>query len=413
MTKFQQNMRLLTLGMIFSGSVILPYIQYKFYDTLLQYTQTSNTEVGFLMVAFTIVGMCLYIPMGLLADKTSAKVQIIACTLLNAVLNVLFVFNHTFFAALIIWGLLGVTMSFWGAVVKLVRDSGSGEEQGRIFGLFYAANGITASAVGLSAAWLFSLYESPIEGFQAVLWLQAAFLLLAAVFSVLFLSDKTEYNTANVTESKESTLSLITTVLKLRATWIMVIFVFCAYGVFLGVGYMTPYTTNVLGVSLTFGAVLGTLRQYFLRVIVAPTGGFLIDRAGSGAKVLSIALVFVICLLLILLNIPATTAVGIFIAIIMIFSCFGQLIYTLMFTVLEEIKIPAHLTATAVAVISVIGYIPDALFPPLFGHWLDTYGMKDGYTIIFSFLIALSIISILVCIKIMRDAKKQRNVIAS
>ena len=412
MTTVQQYLRLFILGMVFTGYVILPYIQYKFYDTLMVFTGTSNTQLGFFMVAFTIVGMCFYVPMGVLADRKSAKMQVFYLLLLNAALNLAFTVFHTYVAGLIIWALLGLSCSLWAALIKLVRESGSGEEQGKVFGFFYASNGLTASAVGISCAWIFSHFDVPIEGLKTVLYVQASFVTLAALLLLFFVKNKTQYSapesSAEVSEGNKS-LDLVKSVLTLPATWIMIVFVFCGYGVFIGVGYTTPYATNVLGISLTFGAILGTIRQYFLRVITAPAGGYLIDKIGSPSKVMIGTFILVIVSLLVLLNMPSTLPVPAFIAMIMIFSCFAQLIYTLMFTVLEEVKIPPHLTATAVGIISVLGYIPDALFPPIFGYWLDLYGMKNGYTIIFGFLIVLSIISALVCLKIARDSKKKRD----
>ena len=410
MTQFQKYMRLLALGMSFSGAMALPYIHYKFYDTMLEVIQSTNTELGMLLLILTVTVMIAYVPMGIIADKTSPTKLIIVCTLGSAFFNTYFAFHHTYAAAMVIWGFLGITANgFWPALIKMVRDTGSSEEQGRMFGIFYAANGLTASALGVIDAWVFSTADNNIDGFIYVLYVQAAFLIIAAVLTFFFVKDETEFNKANkdeITQEKSKSFEILKQAFSLRATWLMTGFVFCAYGVFLGVSYMTPYTTNVLGVSLTFGAILGTIRQYFLRVLVAPAGGYLIDKIGSSAKVLSIAFVVVIALLLLLLSLPPTTAVVVFIIVIMLFSSFGQVIYTLMFSALEEVKIPPHLTATAVSLISVLGYTPDALFPPLFGYWLDTYGMKEGYIIIFSFIIFLSVLSILFCWRIIHQKKK-------
>ena len=50
-----------------------------------------------------------------------------------------------------------------------------------------------------------------------------------------------------------------------------------------------------------------------------------------------------------------------------------------MFACMEEVSIPPQYTGIAVSVISLLGYLPDGLFPPLFGHWLDVYGNQDVY----------------------------------
>lgn len=73
----------------------------------------------------------------------------------------------------------------------------------------------------------------------------------------------------------------------------------------------------------------------------------------------------------------------------MMFSFFGLVIYTTMFACMEEVSIPPQYTDIAVSVISLLGYLPDGLFPPLFGHWLDVYG-NQGYSVIFYFLAGIS-----------------------
>ena len=73
MTNFTKYMRLLALGITFSASMALPYVHIKFYDVIREATQATNNELGLLMTIFTGVGMLLYIPGGVLADRGSPK----------------------------------------------------------------------------------------------------------------------------------------------------------------------------------------------------------------------------------------------------------------------------------------------------------------------------------------------------
>ena len=75
----------------------------------------------------------------------------------------------------------------------------------------------------------------------------------------------------------------------------------------------------------------------------------------------------------------------------MMFSFFGLVVYTIMFSCMEEVRIPPQYTGISVSVISLLGYLPDGIFSPLFGHWLDVYG-NEGYRIIFYFLAGISLL---------------------
>ena len=52
MSNFLKYMRLFALGITFSSSMALPYVQIKFYDVFREATQASNNELGLLMTIF-------------------------------------------------------------------------------------------------------------------------------------------------------------------------------------------------------------------------------------------------------------------------------------------------------------------------------------------------------------------------
>ena len=91
----------------------------------------------------------------------------------------------------------------------------------------------------------------------------------------------------------------------------------------------------------------------------------------------------------------------------LLFSFFGLVGFTIMFSCMEEVRIPAQYTGMAVSIISLLGYVPDGLFGPLFGYWLDRYG-NGGYQVIFFFLIALSIVGALTSVLIYRRGRALR-----
>ena len=127
MTNFTKYMRLLALGITFSASMALPYVHIKFYDVIREATQATNNELGLLMTIFTGVGMLLYIPGGVLADRGSPKKLLIISLAMMAALNTIFAVHTSYVMALLIWALLAVSANMiqWPTLIKAVRDTGS------------------------------------------------------------------------------------------------------------------------------------------------------------------------------------------------------------------------------------------------------------------------------------------------
>lgn len=408
MTNTLKYLRLIALGITFSSSMALPYVQIKFYDVIREATQASNSELGLLMTIFTAVSMVLYIPGGVLADRGSPKKLLLLSLVMMCALNLFFAFHTSYGVAQIVWALLAIAANTvqWPTLIKAIRDSGSSEEQGRMFGTFYGATGIFSSLIGFVGAGIYASGGSPLEGFHYMLLGQAAFCAVAAVAVAFLVQDKTPYNN-DIPAPQENPFKSALTVMKLPAVWLMVVLIFCGYGMYIGIAYMTPYSTNVLGASVTFGAVLGTIRAFGLRILTGPFSGYISDKVGSAAKILSVCFAIIIGMLFIILTLPVGTSSSVIILLTMLFSFFGLVIYTTMFACMEEISIPAQYTGIAVSVISLLGYLPDGLFPPLFGHWLDLYG-NDGYSVIFYFLAAISLIGACVSVVIYRRGRAIR-----
>lgn len=147
MSNFLKYMRLFALGITFSSSMALPYVQIKFYDVFREATQASNNELGLLMTIFTAVSMALYIPGGVLADRGSPKKLLLLSLIMMCGLNAYFAFHTSYGAAQLIWALLAIAANTvqWPTLIKAIRDTGSSEEQGRMFGTFYVINGMKTS----------------------------------------------------------------------------------------------------------------------------------------------------------------------------------------------------------------------------------------------------------------------------
>jgi MFS family permease len=76
----------------------------------------------------------------------------------------------------------------------------------------------------------------------------------------------------------------------------------------------------------------------------------------------------------------------------------------IMWSTVEESKVPRYYTGLAIGTASIIGYLADIVLGPLFGYWLDTYG-NNGYNFMFAFLIAISVVGLAAALGILKLKK--------
>lgn len=405
MTKSRQYFQLAVMGLAFSSCFAMPYIHYTLYDLVTGSMGVSNQQLGTFMTVYTICAMLTYIPAGALTDKFKPRYLIAISLVFLAVCNFLVIVNMSYVGGLIAWSVSGVFMAiFWIPTVKAIRETGAPKDQGKMFGCFAAATGIFSTVLGFTGAKLVAMSPDDLQGaFANLMCVQAAFSLTAAV--AVFLVVRKHPDASGQDEgTKKLSMVDIKQAFKLKAVWLMTALIFCGYGIYLCIGYFTPYTTNVLGASIAMGGVIGSIRSFGLRIFMGPLSGWAADKMGSTAKLILGAFVIVACVTVIVLMLPPETPNSLVIFITLFFAAIGLVIYNTMFSCIEETGIPPEKTGIAAAVISLIGYTPDAIFPPFFGYLLDTFG-KDGYTYIFMCAVALCVCGSFVCLTIIRNKR--------
>jgi Arabinose efflux permease len=412
MTIFEKYARIFALSTLFAASNALPYIHFKFYDIIRAATQTTNTELGYLMTVFIVVSILIYLPAGIIGDRCSTRKILICSASITALCNVVFAIIPSFASALVIWGVLAVSAcGVYPCLIKAVRVSGGKEEQGRMFGTFLGMQGFVMVVIGFIDAYIYEMFTDQMDGLKYMLFFQAAALVIAVICVCLFITDKIPYDFyENQDEKSASAVNTLLEVLKSGRVWILVVLITCSYGCYVSMGYMTPYTTNVLGASITFGAVLGTVRVYGIRIFAGPISGYIADKLGAPSKFMIISFVALLFMMIYLLNISENTSHNVIIAITMFTSFACMMFYCVMYASMEEIRIPPHQTATAVSVITIFSLLPDAVFGLLYGHWLDVQGPVQGYVTIFNFIAVLACIGLLAAITVNAVGKKQITV---
>ncbi len=392
------------MGTAFAITYALPFIQYMFYDPLVESLQVTNAQLGVLIAIFG-VGNIVGAPIGgWLSDKFNYKSIYILSLVGTAILCFAFAFNLNYSFAVLVWIGLAITalFAFFPAHIKIVRLLGDEDTQGQMFGLSEAAGGIGSIIVNSLGLYLFSKSAVSSIGLRnAIIGYGVAALIIGAILWVLIENPK------ETKEDKEEkiTMSDFLTVLKYPGTWFTGIAIFSIYTLYVSLSYFTPYFTNVLGVSVAFAGGIAIVRTYLIRIVGAPLGGYLGDKMNSVSKAIIFAATGAIITILIIMNVPASTSTAILIVLTLLVSLFTYIGRANMFAVQSEVKIAEKYSATAAGITCAIGFAPDLFQFTLFGKWLDKYG-NLGYRYIFIYTMAILAVGIVNAILSIRFRKK-------
>ena len=376
------------------GSIyLIPYIRYVFYDHQIAAMGISNQQLGLLTTIYAIGCMLLYIPGGIIADKTSTKKCMLISLISTTLLTVIYAFTLGFTISLVIWFLFAfnTTFVFWGSLMKTIRLIGTEKEQGFMFGLYYMGNGITGAVVNGVAIWAMKFSDKvETQFFNAILIYAASTAVAAILIWFLVKENKEKSNELKVNEFK---MSQVGELIKNPTVWIFSLIIFAGYAIYSSTSYFTPYLTEVIGITPEESGVLSIIRTY-LFYILAPVSGILADKVFKSTSKWFIFLFAVLAVLFAgVLLIPAGASVALVSLYTLLPGLFGLALYGVVFSIANETRIPAAVMGTAVGIASIIGYTPDFFMATMFGTWLDNYG-AGGYNFIFIFLAAVCIMGV-------------------
>ena len=181
----------------------------------------------------------------------------------------------------------------------------------------------------------------------------------------------------------------------MKAVWCQALIILCAYVAYKSTDDFSLYARDAFGYNEVDAARIGTI-SFWMRPIAAVSAGILADRFNStlilvisftlviaGSTFIAAGLVLPGLLWLLLLTIAATSA-GIYALRGLYFAIFGQA------------AVPAHVTGTAVGVVSFVGFTPDVFMGPLMGYLLDNSPGAAGHQHVFA-VVALFAVFGLIC----------------
>ena len=409
-SKARKYLTIIALGLAGGSIYFIPYVKYVFYDAQLAAMGINNTQSGLLLTMYTIGNMVLYIPGGYLADKVSTKKALIISLVATSVLTWVYAFSLNFVVSMIIW--LGLSFStafvFWSALMKAVRIVGTEEEQGFMYGLYYACNGIAAALTSFIPLYAYNTAGEDIKsGFVRGVNASGVVVLIAAICLVFLMKEDAGKVTTESDDDKIS-LPMVGKVLKSPVVWILSIVILCGYGLKSSVSYFNPYLTEVVGVSAVNSGIFSIINNYLL-LLLAPVGGILADKVfKSTCKWLSVSFVILAVLFGGVLLIPSDISPMVASIYTLLPGAVTMMMYGVVFSSVSEAGISRTMTGTVIGISSIIGYIPDSIYSVIFGKWLDNKGAA-GYTNIFIFLVASGIVGAVLAFWIYRHGKRAQH----
>ncbi|MFR0796021.1 MAG: MFS transporter [Oscillospiraceae bacterium] len=343
---------LFALGIAYGFMYVMPYMKSSFYDQMIAAMGCTNAQLGSLMTAYCICCTVSYLPGGWIGDKFNPKPVLLISIFGQAALSFLFMFTYkSYTMAVIIWLLMGLTggFAFWPAIMKGIRMTGTDEEQGRMYGIFEALNGLASLLLSFIMIGVMAVVGGSdlITGFKSALAFMGGLSIVSGILVVILMPKDAAYGVSD--EEKENqkkiTFKDYVSAFKIPGVWIMAILVWCYVTISAVASYLTPYSTGVLGMSATLAATIGTFRTYGCRLIGGPLGGYLADKAfKSVAKEQLLGQLACLVTIGIFLVLPGGTSGGLLVVLLLLVGIAMFLCKGTYFSIQPEMGIPiAHL----------------------------------------------------------------------
>lgn len=372
---------------------LLPYIRYTFYDPLQKALGLDHTAFGVSMSAYGICALLTYWPGGWLADRISARKLLSFSYLTTGLLGFYFTTYPSYILTVIIHGAWGIctTLTFWAAFIRATKDMAGEAEQGKFFGLLEGIRGLVSTVASFAVVAIFARFAVEQDGLTHSIHFMSAGTVAAAVLTWFFFEDSADL------APSESLVRDIMATIKNPLVWAVAVIVFSCYGAMAIGSYLTPYLTEVMGVSTAAAAFWATFWTYGCQFLAGPVGGIIGDKTGSRPQVLFFCFALLLMTAVFIYMAPVDPKwAGILIFMFILLFAAMYAIRGVYFTLIEDLKIPAGISGAAIGFASVIGFAPDAFMYTWAGNILDTNPGAAGYKILFAASAGLSALGVVV-----------------
>jgi predicted MFS family arabinose efflux permease len=364
----------------------LPYLRYNFYQQMIEGLGLNDMQIGLIGSAVNLVNTICYPIGGYIADRFKTRTLIVTTFGAFTLLSLWFAFAHGFIQLFIIhvlFAFFGIA-TLWSAYLTAVRGLADEKSQSKVFGWNEGTRGIIQFLTSLVIVALMAVAANASSdpalagalGFRYVMLFAAALCGIFTVLSLVFMdkgsapevSGTKDVDTVVDGDTKKYTMG---DVLKNPGVWLVTFLIMCAY-LFWTVGnsYLTQYTVDVLGLDAATASTIGTVRTYLIVAIAGFLGGILLDKFPYKGR--SFVVLLAIDVVLVVLVMLTGSSLALCVAITICVAFIANIMKTTYWSTMGEAGIPAGMTALATGVISFICFMPDWIYPTVFGNWLGT-----------------------------------------
>ena len=158
--------------------------------------------------------------------------------------------------------------------------TGSDEEQGRVYGIFEALNGVASLLLSFIMIGVMAVVGGSdlVTGFRSALAFMGGLSVVSGILVAVLMPKDAAYGVSEEEKARKITVKDYVSAFKIPGVWIMAILVWCYVTISAVASYLTPYSTSVLGMSAALAASVGTFRTYGCRLIGGPLGGYIADK---------------------------------------------------------------------------------------------------------------------------------------
>ncbi|MED3788438.1 MFS transporter [Peribacillus frigoritolerans] len=418
--KLRKNIPTLVI-LIIAGEMIytLPYFRNYYYDVFLNAFHLTNTQMGTLGSAYGVCCLISYIFGGYVADRWRTKHLLSISLLATGILGFALLLYPPYPVLLLIYAAWGITsiMTFWVALIKAVRSLASENEQGKAFGFFEGGRGAAKVIESALVLGLFAILAKQLSDKLAlssvIIFYSVMCILLGFMIMLLYKEPEGNNSSGEIKEKEDKKFdwAILLRILKMPTTWLAAILILTSYAMINSFYYITPYATAAFGASTIIAAALGYFSQY-CRPIGSFGSGIIGDRIGISNMVIIgyCVLALGLAALIVLPGKPSfILLLLVFIAIIYISMYALQATH---FAILVEGDYPVETTGTVAMPLMIIGYSGEIFMPIVAGACLDHWSGTDGYKVLFTILLGLTIVGLITAIIWQRVTKEKRKEIS-
>jgi sugar phosphate permease len=383
-----------------------PYLRQLFKTSMLDAFSLTEAQLGNLSSTYALTCILCYLPGGWLADRVEARKLVIVALFASAASYAWFATLPSYGELLLIyisWGVIGVGI-LWAALFKQVRLLASGDEQGRMFGTLEGARGLFEAILMTIATFVFGLFATRELGMINVIIIYTIFSAALGGILLFWRSSSTVVGEADSERIRWSDLLII---VRQPSVWLLCIILSAVYHVFWAtIEFPSFAETGGFEMTLAAATALGAAKLW-MRVPGGILAGVVGDKVGNPRLMIWMFLLSIgSCSYLALMpTVPAWSwTLWIF---IFPFALLAYGLRGVFWALLYNCPIPTRVLGTAIGVVSIIGYSPDAYVPQV-AAWLHThYPTSVAYQGFFAYVACVSAIGVVASWLLLRLTRRQ------